>query len=402
MPESAPQSPPPSPAPPGSAGIAERVVRKMLAGNGVEINGPNAWDPQINHPAFYRRVLFGGSLGLGESYVDGWWQCEQLDEMFCRLLRSPRIINYAFIAYAIPYLRNLLTNLQKKTRAFQVGEAHYDISNDLYAAMLDKRMAYTCGYWAGVDNLDHAQQQKLEMSCRKLDLKPGMRVLDIGCGWGSFAHYAAENHGVEVVGVTISGEQVKLAAERCRHLPVQIKLLDYRDITGQFDAIASLGMFEHVGHKNHRAYMRAAWRCLKQNGRFLLHTIGKNNSRLGVDPWIGKYIFPNGEIPSLKYISASLESLMIIEDLHNFGADYDKTLMAWLHNFQAAWPRLQGRMPEQFLRVWSYYLRMCAGAFRARDLHLWQLVISKGEPGSIYRRPNIFDLNIGAGKPSGP
>ena len=361
----------------------------MLAGTTVEINGRNPWDPQVSNPAFYKRVLINGSLGLGESYMDGWWDCEQLDEMYNRLLRSPRIRKQRFFSYITPFLLSMFANLQKKARAFRVGEVHYDISNDLYRAMLDKQMVYTCGYWRNADNLDDAQTQKLELVCRKLNLQAGMRVLDIGCGWGSFAKYAAENYGVEMVGVTVSKAQVELGNERCRGLPVELRLQDYRDLDEKFDAIVSLGMFEHVGHKNYRTYMRVVRRCLADGGKFLLHTIGKNHSYVGVDPWIAKYIFPNGEIPSLKQISVSMKSLMVIEDIHNFGMDYDKTLMAWFDNFHHAWPQVRKDLPERFHRLWKYYLHVCAGAFRARNLQLWQIVISDGSGEDAYRRPDM-------------
>ena len=372
-----------------SPGFAERRIRRMLAGTTLEIDGPNPWDPQIHRREFFKRVLIDGSKGLGESYMDGWWDSEQLDEMYNRLLRSPRIQRQQFAGYIAPYLLSCVANLQKRARAFQVGEAHYDLGNDIFEAMLGKRMVYTCGYWRNADNLDDAQRHKLELVCRKLNLQPGMRVLDIGCGWGSFAKYAVENFGVEVVGVTVSKQQVEQGGELCRGLPVELRLQDYRDVDEQFDAIVSLGMFEHVGHKNYRAYMRVVRRCLKDKCRFLLHTIGKNASHKGVDPWIAKYIFPNGEIPSLKQISSALESLMVIEDVHNFGADYDKTLMAWFANFHRAWPQLKQNYSERFYRMWKYYLHVCAGAFRARNLQLWQIVISNGEPEGVYRRPDV-------------
>ena len=369
-------------------GLAERWVRRILEGSGVAVNGANAWDPQVHNDGFYRRVLSAGSLGLGESYMDGWWDCARLDEMYHRLLRVPAIRRRTFAAYLAPYFVAAVANLQSKSRAFEVGEKHYDIGNDLYRAMLDKRMIYTCGYWRDADNLDDAQAAKLDLICQKLQLKSGMRVLDIGCGWGGFAKFAAENYGVEMVGVTVSKAQVELGARACRGLPVELRLQDYRDLNEPFDAIASIGMFEHVGHKNYRTYMRVARRCLKDGGKFLLHTIGKNHSRLGVDPWIAKYIFPNGEIPSLRQISKALEELMVIEDVHNFGADYDKTLMAWFANFNANWQsHLSRNYSARFYRMWKYYLHVCAGAFRARDLQLWQIVISKGDEGA-YRRPD--------------
>lgn len=382
-----------SPKSPSGSTFAERYVKRALAATPVEMNGPNPWDPQISNPKFYQRVLSKGSLGLGESYLDGWWDCAQLDEMLNLLLRSPRIKNQKFITHIGAGMLSLFFNLQKKKRAFQVGKKHYDIGNELYRAMLNERMVYTCGYWQNVDTLDDAQQQKLELVCRKLNLQSGMRVLDIGCGWGSFAQYAAEKYQVQVVGVTVSEQQIELGKKFCKGSAVELRLQDYRELNEEFDAIASIGMFEHVGHKNYRDYMRVAQRCLKKNGKFLLHTIGKNRSRIGADPWISKYIFPNGEIPSLKQITAALESLtsplMVIEDLHNFGADYDKTLMAWFNNFDAAWPQLSKNLPKEFYRMWKYYLHVCAGAFRSRNLQLWQIVISNGAPREVYQRATL-------------
>ena len=256
------------------------------------------------------------------------------------------------------------------SRAFHVAEQHFDVGNELYKAMLDERMIYTCGYWARANNLEQTQQHKLDLVCRKLDLRKGMKVLDIGCGWGGFAKFAAQQYGVEVVGITISQAQVDLATEYCRELPIEIRLQDYRALEDKFDAIVSLGMFEHVGHKNYRAYMAIARKCLKNNARFLLHTIGKNSSRPGVDPWIAKYIFPNGETPSMRQISAAIEPYMVIEDVHNFGPDYDLTLMAWFNNFDNAWANLKQNYPgknytERFYRMWKYYLYQ-----RPKDLTL--------------------------------
>ena len=367
--------------------FARRRIESLVESSGVRINGPNPWDPQVNDERFYRRVMLNGSMGLGESYVDGWWEIEALDEMINRLLRTELADNHRFVSHFVSWAQSNLFNLQKQSRAFQVGEEHYDTGNDLYQAMLDERMVYTCAYWAHSDNLDDAQRDKLDLVCRKLFLEPGMRILDIGCGWGSLARHAAENYGVEVVGITVSKEQVELGSQRCAGLPVDIRLQDYRDVNEKFDAIASLGMFEHVGHKNYRTYMEVVNRCLKDNARFLLHTIGKNNARTGTDPWITKYIFPNGEIPALTQITSAAEDLMIIEDLHNFGADYDRTLMSWYRNFDAAWHDLKDNYSDRFYRMWKYYLHVCAGAFRARNLQLWQIVLSNGAPDGAYRRP---------------
>ncbi len=368
--------------------FARQRVDSLLAGSGVSINGPNPWDIQVKNPAFYKHVMINGSLGLGEAYIDGWWDCEQIDETINRILRTPLADHQVFLSNFINWVQANVFNLQKSSRAFQVGREHYDIGNELYEEMLGKLMVYTCGYWARADNLDDAQRDKLDLVCRKLEIGKGMKVLDIGCGWGSFAKFAAQEYNAKIIGITVSQAQVDLAIERCRGLPVEIRLQDYRDLDENFDAIVSLGMFEHVGHKNYRTYMEVIQKCLRNNARFLLHTIGKNDSHRGVDPWISKYIFPNGETPSLRQISAALEPAMIIEDVHNFGPDYDKTLMAWFDNFDGAWSRLKHSYSERFYRMWKYYLHVCAGGFRARHMQLWQIVISNGTQEEAYRRPN--------------
>ncbi|MCY4051048.1 MAG: cyclopropane fatty acyl phospholipid synthase [Gammaproteobacteria bacterium] len=368
--------------------FALKRLGPLLDQANIELNGSNPWDPQIKNQDFFKRVLFYGSLGLGDSYVDGWWECEQIDELVNRLLRLPSHYNKHYTSHLLSRLRANLFNLQKESRAAQVGKQHYDVGNDLYQGMLDKRMVYTCGYWAHSDNLDDAQRDKLDLVCKKIFLKPGMRILDIGCGWGSFAKFAAENYQATVVGVTISKEQVKLGMEMCKGLPVDLRLQDYRKLNEKFDAVVSLGMFEHVGHKNYQTYMQVAENCLHNDGLFLLHTIGKNNSQPGVDPWVGKYIFPNGELPSLPLITKAVEPYFLIEDIHNFGPDYDLTLMSWCKNFKRYFLTRENHPAEQrFYRMWSYYLQVCAGAFRARDLQLWQIVLSKGKPSEAYRRP---------------
>jgi cyclopropane-fatty-acyl-phospholipid synthase len=258
-----------------------------------------------------------------------------------------------------------------------VGEKHYDIGNDLYEKMLDSRMIYSCGYWKDAQNLDEAQENKLELTCRKLKLAAGQKVLDIGCGWGGTARYMAEHYGVEVVGATISQAQAELARTRCAGLPVEILLMDYRDLKGRFDKIVSIGMFEHVGPKNYRTYFSKVSELLKEDGLFLLHTIGSNTSAISTDPWIERYIFPNGVIPSAQQISAAFEGCFVMEDWHNFGSYYDQTLMAWRENFDRAWPELKQSYDERFRRMWDYYLASCAASFRARDNQLWQIVLSK-------------------------
>lgn len=364
-----------------------QFTTELLAAADIRINGHRPWDIQLKAPGVIERAFSHGNLGLGEAYMDGDWDAQQLDEFFCRLLRA-RIAQRAKPARLIFHaLRTRLLNRQTTKRAWQVGEAHYDLGNDFYARMLDPRMTYTCGYWKDANDLAEAQEAKLELICRKLQLRPGMRVLDIGCGWGSFMGYAAERYGVACVGLTISKEQRRWAISRYPHLPLEFRLQDYRDVNEQFDRIVSVGMFEHVGHKNYRTYMEVAHRCLTDDGLFLLHTIGKNRRRTTPDPWLDKYIFPNGELPAISQISDALEDYFVVEDMHNFGADYDKTLMAWHHNFCQAWPEFSAQLGDRFFRMWRYYLLSCAGAFRARNIQLWQWVLSKQGVRGGYRRP---------------
>lgn len=361
----------------------EQWIQKLIEPTGIKINGKNAWDIQINNDDFYSRIKSQGSLGLGESYMEGWWDCKKLDELFYRILSEKLDVKVGLsLPLILSIAKSRIFNLQAIKRAFQVGEKHYDIGNDLFSLMLDKTMSYSCGYWKNAKNLYEAEIAKLDLICKKLNLQKGQRILDIGCGWGGLAYHAAKNYGVSVVGITVSKEQIKLAEEKCKGLPVEFRLQDYRDLKEKFDHIVSVGMFEHVGSKNYKTYFEVVKNCLADNGLFLLHTIGANVTKNGTDPWIEKYIFPNGQLPSIKQIAESSENNFIIEDLHNFGADYDKTLMAWYKNFIKAWPKLQAKYSEEFYRMWSYYLLACAGAFRARSIELWQIVLSpKGVKG---------------------
>ena len=352
-------------------------IERLLISADVRINGSRPWDIEVHNKELYRRVLSQGSLGLGESYMDGWWDCYALDEFFYKILSAEldeKVRNWKVL---IQHLRASFLNLQRKSRAFYIGERHYDIGNELYKLMLDKRMAYSCAYWKRAGTLDQAQEAKLDLIARKINLKKGMKVLDIGCGWASFAKYAAEKYGAEVTGVTVSKEQVKLGSEQCKGLPVEIRLQDYRDLDEKFDHVVSVGMIEHVGQKNYRTFMKVVHRCLKDGGLFLLHTIGGNKSVKNCDPWIEKYIFPNGMIPSIKQLATSFEGLFVVEDWQNYGADYDRTLMAWFKNFDENWNKIKHIYDERFYRMWKYYLLASAGSFRARKNQLWQIVLSK-------------------------
>ncbi|ELY5828150.1 cyclopropane-fatty-acyl-phospholipid synthase [Cronobacter turicensis] len=356
-----------------------RIATELLSRAGIVVNGAAPSDIQVKNPDFFKRVLQEGSLGLGESYMDGWWECERLDLFFTKVLRAgleDQLPHH--LKDTLRILGARLFNLQSKKRAWIVGKEHYDLGNDLFSRMLDPYMQYSCGYWKEADNLEDAQQAKLKLICDKLALEPGMTLLDIGCGWGGLAAFAARHYGVSVTGVTISAEQQKMAQARCEGLDVTILLQDYRDLDSQFDRIVSVGMFEHVGPKNYATYFDVADRNLKPDGLFLLHTIGSRKTDNNVDPWIDKYIFPNGCLPSARQIAAASEPHFVMEDWHNFGADYDKTLMAWYARFLDAWPEIADNYSERFKRMFTYYLNACAGAFRARDIQLWQVVFSRG------------------------
>jgi cyclopropane-fatty-acyl-phospholipid synthase len=363
------------------------VLNELAGEANIRFNGDAPWDIQVYDEDVYRRILSKGSLGFGESYMDGQWDSHHLDEMFHRLLKfntDDKMTGLARLRLFSQVIRHRLFNLQTKQRAFQVGDQHYDIGNDVFEAMLDSSMSYSCAYWKNADNLEQAQFNKLDMICRKLQLQPGETLLEIGCGWGGLAYHAAKYFNINVVGITVSKEQQQLARERCSGLPVSIELMDYRDLEGQYDKVVSVGMFEHVGRKNYPVYFDHASRLMKDDGLFLLHTIGNYKTVHTVDKWIDKYIFPNGKLPSAEDITRVLNDRFLIEDWHNFGQDYDKTLMAWWNRFDKAWPALENKYGKRFYRMWKYYLLSCAGYFRSRQGQLWQLVLTKRDRDDMY------------------
>lgn len=367
--------------------IGKKYILNRLELAGIQANGDRPWDIQIKDERFFEKVFYQHTLGIGEAYMMGWFDCHNLDECFTRMIQSKLYINYSsHLIHAFYKGLSFFYNRQNKSRALNVAKQHYDLSNTLFECMLDQRMTYSCAYWKNAETLDEAQEAKLDLICKKLAIQSGMRVLDVGCGWGSFSKFAAEKYGAEVVGITISEKQQELAQLRCQDLPVEIRLQDYRDINEKFDRIVSVGQMEHVGLKNYRKYFEIMHRSLNDDGLFLLHTIGNNNSIHACDPWIDKYIFPNGMLPSAKQMTTASESLFIMEDWHNFGADYDKTLMAWVKKFESNWDEIKHNYDESFYRMWRYYLLTSAAAFRARDIQLWQIVYSKrGVPGGYQR-----------------
>lgn len=356
---------------------AEQTVTELFAEADIEVGGVRPCDIRVNNPKFYRRVLADGTLGFGEAYMEGWWDCDDLEELCYRAIRSRIHTRFRPNFRALVEISlSLLLNLQTRTRARVVGRRHYDLGNDFFGAMLDPAMQYSCAYFHNTTDLATAQELKMELVCRKLGLTPGMRVLDIGCGWGGLARHMAANHGCEVVGITISKEQKGQAEALCAGLPVEIRMQDYRDVEGKFDRISCVGMFEHVGPKNHRAFMQAACRLLGGDGLFLLHTITANEASRVCDRWISKYIFANSALPTASRVLQAAEGLFVVEDLHNLGQYYVPTLRAWEAGFMRSYADFRAQFGEEFVRMWRLYLLSCAGAFRARSLQVFQFLLS--------------------------
>lgn len=364
----------------------QRIVEKLLKHADIRINGSRPYDIQIHDERFYKRAIRHLGLGIGEAYMDGWWSSGAVDELITRITNakleekirpSPEIIMLGIVT--------LFTNRQTLRRARKNAAHHYNIGNDLYERMLDKRMIYSCAYWKNAKTLDEAQEAKLDLICQKLHLKKGMTLLDIGCGWGGFAQYAAKKYGVKVTGISPALEQVKLARKRTKGLDVTILQKDYRDMKGKFDRIVSIGMLEHVGNKNYDTFFSLCHEMLSDDGLMLHHTIGGNHSVRSADPWMDKYIFPGGCLPSITQIAKAVEKQLIIEDIHNFGPDYDKTLMAWHANFVETWDEIKDNYDERFKRMWKYYLLSCAGAFRSRNIQLWQIVMRPKTQSQTYK-----------------
>jgi len=356
---------------------ARHTITTLLRTADIQVNGTRPWDLKVHNTDFYSRVLAEGSLGFGESYIDGWWSSDRPDELITRILQTDIGKEVGKLTLAKHILKAKILNQQTKKRSKAVAIQHYDLDNELYQLMLDKNMQYTCGYYQHAKTLHKAQKNKLDLVCKKLGLKKGMTVLELGSGFGGLAHWMAKKYGCKVTAYNISKEQVAYGTKWCKGLDVTFKLEDYRNATGQFDRVVSIGMLEHVGVKNYEEFMHVANRCLAEDGLALFHTIGSNLSVSTIDPWIEKYIFPNAMLPSIKQLAEAMEDTFVVEDWHNFGPDYDRTLMAWHKNFVKSWPKLSHKYDEQFYRMWEFYLLSCAAVFRARKSQLWQIVVSK-------------------------
>ncbi len=361
-----------------SASSAETFLRDLLAKAGITVNGPEPWDLQVRDTRAYDRVLRDGSIGVGEAFMEGWLDCARIDMMANRAYRAELIEQVDVKSALFEAFKARINPFGSRSRSFEIGQWHYDTGNDLFEAMLDPYMVYSCGYWQRAQTLDAAQRDKLELICRKLALEPGQRVLDIGCGFGGFARYAAEHYGVSVTGITVSKRQAELGMRLAAGLPVELHYQDYRDLDATFDRVVSIGMFEHVGRRHHRDFFAACDRCLKPSGILVLHTIGYLKEQ-PINPWYDKYIMPGVEFPTVANLIKTTGPNLVLEDFHTWeGAHYDKTLMAWWEKFDAAWDTLKHHYDETFYRMWKLYLQGCAGGFRAERMRVWQLVFSKG------------------------
>ncbi|XP_037036255.1 cyclopropane-fatty-acyl-phospholipid synthase-like [Bradysia coprophila] len=366
--------------------IRTYITRKFYAA-GIKINDNTEPHNMIVHNDwFYHRIACDGSLGWGESYAEGWWDCKKLDDYFYKILQNGLYQELLFPwEKLIRYLTFDAFNRQIVGCSQEIADKHYDFGNPFFKSFLGTSMIYSCAYWIGAKNLDEAQQNKLQLIGRKLKLKPGMRVLDVGCGWGELCKFLAQTYNVEVVGVTNSKEGAKEARQRCTGLHVDIRLQDYRDINESFDRIVSIELLEHVGRKNYRSFFELMHRCLSDDGIFLLHTIGHDNDSIPrTEPFVWKHLIPNVMLPNHKSIPVAIDNLFCIEDWHNFGPHYEKTLLAWRDNFVINWPtisRMYENPTSSFYRKWTLYLNIGAALFRARKAQVWQIVLTKGLDG---------------------
>ncbi len=375
----------------GRASARSELV-SLLDGIDVEVDGSRPWDPRVHDARFFQRVLSQGSLGLGESYMDGWWDCDDLDELFFRVLSSrlpDRTRPPARLLFEVARAR--LLNMQTRRRSRRVADFHYDLRTDLWQAVLGRSMAYTCAYWRDATSLDEAQEHKLDLVCRKLQLRPSDRVLDLGSGWGAFARFAGERVGCHIDSVNIAGNQVRFSRDFCKGLPVRVHHCDYREVEvynpegRPYDAVLALGLGEHIGPRNYASFLRLAEGQLVDRGLLMMHHVASITSRTTADPWLERYIFPGAVPPSVAQLSQAMEPTFVMEDWHNFGADYHPTLRAWSRNFED-WAQTEpAGVERRFRRMWRYYLLSLAGAFRSRRaLQLHQIVVSKG--GSLGYR----------------
>lgn len=356
------------------------IISNLLEKMDIQVGGNRAWDIQIHSPDFARRVMTMGGLGLGDSYIEGDWDANSVDSFINHILRARLDKEIKSFGMSISSLKSRFHSLAKGQKPWKFQDVLRNLPNEFFEAILGTNMSFTSGYWAaGAKTLEEAQQARRDMTCKKLNLKQGMRLLDAGSGWGGFSAFAAEHYGVECVCISSFKGQHEWASQHYAHLPIEFVQNESLMLDGMFDCIVSIDRFEHLPQKNYRVYLEMGDRILEEDGLLLLQSTGKNERRLNGKHWFDTHILQNNSLPTIAQIAGATNGLFVMEDMHNFGSDYDKTLMAWYQNFEAAWPALQKqyKFDEKLYRTWKYYLLSSAGAYRANDLQQWQCIFSK-------------------------
>lgn len=364
-------------------------VISFLEKAGIAIGGPNDFDIHVNDDRFYEMFFKDRTVGAGEAYTEGFWDVKDLK------LLAEKIFLSGKLDHQYGFLNNLIYQLNKaqgKLKALFDIKKTYDHNIELYRAMLDKRLLYTCAYWNNIDysvaNLDLAQEQKLELVCQKLGLHQqpkGQSILDYGCGFAGFAKYAHEKYGAKVVGITISKLQYKVAKEICKGLPIEIRFQDYRDIPkGElYDHLVALGIIEHITVKNAREFILNAKSHLKnekyQDNRFVLHGMFTNGTEHRIDPWMEKYIFPGAEIFTFKHLFDMIHGVFYCQDFHPFGPDYSLTADAWYQRLEMNYGNLlPSEQNNEFMRTFEFYLKTASASFLTQRNNLMQMVLTHG------------------------
>jgi len=359
----------------------------------------------LQDPSLPRRIVLSPEMGVSEGYVDGHLTIVGDDlEGFLRLAignvaaQGPAWYHRPLII--LRYLGRRVAQFNPAGRSRKNVAHHYDLSGALYDLFLDEDRQYSCAYFKRDDmTLEEAQEAKKAHIAGKLLLKPGMRILDIGCGWGGMGLTLARDYGAQVVGVTLSEEQHRIANQRARDEGLEdyakFELIDYRDVEGTFDRIVSVGMFEHVGAPQYRTYFNKINDLLTEDGIALIHTIGRAKPPGATNPWISKYIFPGGYVPSMSEMTAAVEqSGLITTDLEVWRLHYAETLRHWYDRFMVRIDEARRLYDDQFCRMWRFYLMACEMTFRLDKQVVFQVQLSRRQDALPLTRDYLYSGNM--------